>query len=144
MPEISLPAASGILFTNAIDFDLKAAIAKRMLQFPDTLAEDGLVELAAKCLASGRPVDRMVLMAIWPLGRLQTVMLELQDHFEALLYIVGRGRPIPEWLRPARFTHATCTQVIGGRLSTDRSVCRDSAREGCSVSRTYHCRKRMD
>jgi D-alanine transfer protein len=71
-----------------------------MLQFPDTLAEDGLVELAAKCLASGRPVDRMVLMAIWPLGRLQTVMLDLQDHFEALLYILAGGRPVPEWLRP--------------------------------------------
>jgi D-alanine transfer protein len=96
----SLPAASGILFSNAIDFDLKAAIAKRMLQFPDTLAEDGLVELAARCLASGRPVDRMVLMAIWPLGRLQTVMLDLQDHFEALLYIFAGGRPVPEWLRP--------------------------------------------
>ena len=96
----SLPAASGILFSNAIDFDLKAAIAKRMLQFPDTLAEDGMVELAAKCLASGRPVDRMVLMAIWPLGRLQTVMLDLQDHFEALLYIFAGGRPVPEWLRP--------------------------------------------
>ena len=71
-----------------------------MLQFPDTLAEDGLVELAAKCLASGRPMDPMVLMAIWPLGRLQTVMLDLQDHFEALLYILAEGRPIPEWLRP--------------------------------------------
>jgi D-alanine transfer protein len=98
----SLPAASGILFSNAIDFELKAAIAKRMLQFPDTLAEDGLVELAARCLASGRPVDRMVLMAIWPLGRLQTVMLDLQDHFEALLYIFAGGRPVPEWLRPVR------------------------------------------
>ena len=63
--------------------------------------EDGLVELAARCLASGRSVDRMVLMAIWPLGRLQTVMLDLQDHFEALLYILAGGRPIPEWLRPA-------------------------------------------
>jgi D-alanine transfer protein len=96
----SLPAASGILFSNAIDFDLKAEIAKRMLQFPDTLAEDGLVELAAKCLASGRPVDRMILMAIWPLGRLQTVILDLQDHFQALFYILAGGRPIPEWLRP--------------------------------------------
>jgi D-alanine transfer protein len=96
----SLPAASGILFGNGIDFDLKAAIAKRMLQFPDTLAADGLVELAAKCLASGRPVDRMVLMAIWPLGKLQNVMLDLQDHFEALVYILAGGRPIPEWLRP--------------------------------------------
>jgi D-alanine transfer protein len=96
----SLPAASGILFSDAIDFDLKAAIAKRMLQFPDTLAEDGLVELAAKCLASGRPMDRMVLTAIWPLGKLQTVALDLQDHFEALLYILAGGKPIPEWLRP--------------------------------------------
>jgi D-alanine transfer protein len=98
----SLPAANGILFSNAIDFDLKAAIARRMLQFPDTLAEDGLVELAAKCLASGGPVDRMVLLAIWPLGRLQNVMLELQDHFEALVYILAEGRPVPEWLHPVR------------------------------------------
>src|SRR5215470_4399381 len=96
----SLPAASGILFGTAIDFDLKAAIAKRMLQFPDTLAKDGLVELAAKCFASGRPVDRLVLMAIWPLGKLQNVMLDLQDHFEALVYILAGGRPIPEWLLP--------------------------------------------
>src|SRR5260370_25726336 len=81
----SLPAANGILFGDAIDLNLKAAIAKRMLQFPDTLAEDGLLELAARCLASGRPVDRFILVAIWPLGKLQNVMLDLQDHFEALV-----------------------------------------------------------
>jgi D-alanine transfer protein len=97
----SLPAASGILFGDAIDFDLKAAIARRMLRYPDTLAEDGLVELAAKRLASGRLVDRIVLMAIWPLGKLQNVMLDLQDHFEALVYMLSGGRPVPEWLRPA-------------------------------------------
>jgi len=96
----SLPAANGILFGDAIDLNLKAAIAKRMLQFPDTLAEDGLLELAARCLASGRPVDRILLMAIWPLGRLQNVMLDLQDHFEALVYILGGGRTVPNWLRP--------------------------------------------
>src|SRR6266436_4938595 len=32
----SLPAASGTLFGNALDLNLKAEIAKRMLQFPDT------------------------------------------------------------------------------------------------------------
>ena len=96
----SLPAASGILFGDGIDLNLKAAIAKRMLQFPDTLAEDGLLELGARCLASGRPVDRIVLMAIWPLGKLQNIMLDLQDHFEALVYILGKGRTIPNWLRP--------------------------------------------
>jgi D-alanine transfer protein len=93
-------AASNILFGNAIDFDLKAAIAERMLEFPDTLAEDGLVELAARCFASGRPSDRMVLIALWPLGKLQNAMLDLQDHFEALVYILAGGKRIPDWLRP--------------------------------------------
>jgi len=96
----SLPAASGLLFGDAIDFDLKTAIAKRMLRFPDTLAENDLVKLAAECLASGTPMDRMVLMGIWPLGKLQNIMLDLQDHFEALVYILAGGRSIPDWLRP--------------------------------------------
>jgi len=93
-------AASNILFGNAIDFNLKAAIARRMLQFPDTLAEDGLVELAARCFASGRPSDRIILMALWPLGKLENATLDLQDHFEALVYILAGERRIPEWLRP--------------------------------------------
>jgi D-alanine transfer protein len=96
----SLPAANGLLFGDSIDLNLKAAIAKRMLQFPDTLAEDGLLELAVRCLASGRPVDRLVLMTIWPLGKLQNLMLDLQDHFEALVYILGEGKTVPDWLRP--------------------------------------------
>src|SRR6516162_9844755 len=85
----SLPAASGLLFGDAIDFDLKTAIAKRMLRFPDTLAGNNLVKLAAECLASGTPMDRMVLMGIWPLGKLQNIMLDLQDHFEALVCILA-------------------------------------------------------
>ena len=96
----SLPAANGLIFGDSIDLTLKAAIAKRMLQFPDTLAEDGLLELAARCLASGRPVDRLVLMTIWPLGKLQNLMLDLQDHFEALVYILSGGKTVPAWLRP--------------------------------------------
>jgi D-alanine transfer protein len=102
----SLPAASGTLFGNALDLNLKTEIAKRMLQFPDTLGKDGLLRLAASCLASGRPVDRIVLMAMWPLGKLQNVILDLQDHFEALVYILGRGKPVPNWLRPPSWHRA--------------------------------------
>jgi D-alanine transfer protein len=96
----SLAAASGTLFGHALDLNLKADIAKRMLQFPDTLGKDGLLRLAANCLASGRPLDRVVLMAMWPLGKLQNIILDLQDHFEALVYILGGGKPVPNWLRP--------------------------------------------
>jgi D-alanine transfer protein len=96
----SLPAACGTLFGNALDSNLKTAIAKRMLQFPETLGRDGLLRLAADCLASSRPLDRVFLMAMWPLGKLENAILDLQDHFEALVYILGRGKPIPNWLRP--------------------------------------------
>ena len=96
----SLSAASGTLFGNALDLDLKTEIAKRMLQFPETLGKDGLLRLAAGCLASGRPLDRVILMAMWPLGKLQNIILDLQDHFEALVYILSRGKPVPNWLRP--------------------------------------------
>lgn len=102
----SLPAASGTLFGNALDLNLKTEIAKRMLQFPDTLGKDGLLRLAASCLASGRPVDRIVLMAMWPLGKLQNVILDLQDHFEALVYILAAGKPVPNWLRPLSWQRA--------------------------------------
>jgi len=96
----SLSAASGVLFSNALDWNLKSEIAKRMLRFPDTLARSGLLQVAATCFASGRPVDRIVLMAIWPLGKLQNTVLDFQDHFEALVYILAGGKPIPSWLRP--------------------------------------------
>ena len=96
----SLAAASGTLFGNALELNLKTEIAKRMLQFPDTLGKDGLLRLAASCLASGRPLDRVALIAMWPLGKLQNMILDLQDHFEALVYILGGGKPVPNWLRP--------------------------------------------
>jgi D-alanine transfer protein len=96
----SLPAACGTLFGDALDLELKTAIAKRMLQFPDTLGKDGLLRVAANCLASGRPLDRVVLTAIWPLAKLRNAILDLQDHFEALAYILGRGRLVSNWLRP--------------------------------------------
>ena len=39
-------------------------------------------------------------MAMWPLGKLQNMILDLQDHFEALVYILSGGKPVPDWLRP--------------------------------------------
>jgi D-alanine transfer protein len=121
----SLPAASGTLFGNALDLNLKTDIAKRMLQFPDTLGKDGLLRLAADCLASGRPLDRIILMAMWPLGRLQNIILDLQDHFEALVYILGGGKPFPNWLRPLSLhrvhTHKT-TAGDGWKMTATQSL----------------------
>src|SRR5438270_7497228 len=110
----SLPAASGTLFGNALDLNLKAEIAKRMLQFPDTMGKEGLLKLVARCLASGRPLDRIVLMAMWPLGKLHNTILDLQDHFESLIYILSGGTPVPHWLRPFSSHKVHAHKAIAG------------------------------
>jgi len=96
-----------------------------MLQFPDTLGKDGLLRLAAGCLASGRPLDRVILMAMWPLGKLQNIILDLQDHFEVFVYILSGGKPVPNWLRPPsshRVHLHKATAGDGREAMTDKSL----------------------
>jgi len=117
----SLPAASGILFSDALDLHLKTEIAKRMLQFPDTLGKSTLLQLAAAWLASGRPLDRIVLTAIWPLGKIQNTLLDLQDHFEALMYILAGGRGI-RWHESQRFNSRPASTNKGREVLTTESL----------------------
>jgi len=91
----SLIAASELTFRTGLDFKLKQAIASRMLQFPRTLAKSPLLEFALRRLASGRWLDRVVFYALWPIGEMQNVTLDLQDHFAALTYILRGDEPAP-------------------------------------------------
>ena len=91
----SLFAASEITFGSALDFELKRDIASRMLQFPRTLAESPLLEFALERLASGRWLDRAVFCALWPIGKTQNTILDLQDHFAALVYILHEAKSAP-------------------------------------------------
>ena len=84
----SLFAASELAFGSALDCDLKRDIASRMLQFPRTMKKSPLLEFALRRLASGGPLDRIIFYALRPLGKVQNAVLDLQDHFEALIYIL--------------------------------------------------------
>jgi D-alanine transfer protein len=84
----SVCAASDMVFGSAIDFGLKRDIASRMLQFPRTMEKNPLLAFALSRLASGGPLDRLVFSALWPLGKLQNMILDLQDHFAAVSYIL--------------------------------------------------------
>jgi D-alanine transfer protein len=83
----SLMAASEMAFGTALDFELKRDIASRMLKCQGTLENSPLLEFALKRLASGRWLDRLIFCALWPIGKVQTTVLELQDHFAAFNYI---------------------------------------------------------
>jgi D-alanine transfer protein len=100
----SAVAASKLVFGNTIDFSLKQQVAARMLVFPRTLEKNPLLEFALRRLVSGRLLDRMVFCIIWPLGKIQNAVMDLQDHFAALKYILrkpksapSRHPKIPDW-----------------------------------------------
>jgi D-alanine transfer protein len=84
----SLFAASAFVFGSALDFDLKQDIASRMLQFPRTLKKSPLLRFALRRLASGGLLDRIVFYTLWPLGKMHNAILDLQDHFAAMSYIL--------------------------------------------------------
>jgi D-alanine transfer protein len=62
-----------------------------------------VLEFALERLASGRWFDRVVLCALWPIGKVQTAVMEFQDHFAAVDHIrheiepAGRHSEIPDW-----------------------------------------------
>jgi len=89
----SLLAASEMVFGSTLDFELKRDIASRMLQFPHTRATTPLLALALGRLASGTWLDRVVFYVLWPMGKAQNTVLDLQDHFEALVHILREARP---------------------------------------------------
>jgi D-alanine transfer protein len=91
----SLMAASEMVFGTAIGFDLKKQIASRMQSCPGNLEKSPLLEFAVRLLASGRWLDRVVFYALWPIGKVQNTVLEMQDHFAALSRIQHQIKPAP-------------------------------------------------
>jgi len=88
-------AATEMVFGTALDFGLKRDIASRMLQFPETLEQRPFLEFALRRLASGQLLDRVVFCALWPAGKIQTALFELEDHWAALHHIRLQTKPPP-------------------------------------------------
>jgi D-alanine transfer protein len=59
------------------------------------LTKSPLLEFALERLASGRLFDRLIFCAIWPIGKMQTAVIDLQDHFAALNYILRESKSAP-------------------------------------------------
>ena len=92
----SLMAASEMVFGTVLDFELKREVASRMIECPSTLEKSPLLEFALTRLASGRWLDRAIFCAVWPLGKAETSVMELQDHFAALNYIRRKIKAAPQ------------------------------------------------
>src|SRR5262249_17285788 len=98
--------ANELAFGMALDGALTRAVARRMLVYPETLEQDPLLRLGLQALAADGPSERAFYALLLPLGRLQTLLLEAQDHLAVLLYLrahaglapdVPRLAAPPEW-----------------------------------------------
>jgi D-alanine transfer protein len=76
--------ACELTFSSDLSFGLRQGAARRMLQYPATLAKQPLLRFGLEQLADGSPFARAAYYAVLPLGKLETVILRLQDHRETL------------------------------------------------------------
>jgi D-alanine transfer protein len=79
--------ANWTAFSPDLSLDLKQGSARRMLEFPQTLQADPLLNFALEQLADGSSMARLQYYLAWPLGLLQASLLQLQDHAAVVLYI---------------------------------------------------------
>ena len=75
------------IFSPQLSYGVKSEIAQRMLEFPDTIKSDPLLEFSLSTTAGTSKWTRALYFLIWPLGELQIQILHLQDHAEIIQYI---------------------------------------------------------
>jgi D-alanine transfer protein len=88
-------AVSALTFDDDLELSLKHDIAVRLLEFPHTLEKTPIVEFALQRLAAGDWIDDIGFYAVWPLGKLENTIMDLQDHFAALSYLRREQKPAP-------------------------------------------------
>jgi len=87
----SLLHAQELAFGAGLSYATRRRAARRMLGYLGTTERDPLLHFALRLLAGGSVLQRALFAALEPLGRLETMIVRLQDHAECLAYL--RGRP---------------------------------------------------
>src|SRR6266478_5783230 len=129
----SLIAASEMVFGTALDFELKREIASRMLECPSTLEKSPLLEFTLTRLASGRWLDRTIFCAVWPVGKAQTAVMELQDHFAALSHIRRKIKAAPQ-RHPEILDWPELIAKVDAAKSSDWSKTTESSRPNAQIT----------
>jgi len=76
----SLMHAYQFVFSSSIKTGTKHDAAIRILQYPRAIAHDPLLGFALRKLTRNSRWNHFLLLAVTPLGRLQTKLFELQEH----------------------------------------------------------------
>jgi D-alanine transfer protein len=79
--------AGELAFDTRVSLRLRQDAARRMLQFPETVAKRPLLRFALENLADGSPPSLACYDAVLPLGILHDAILRYQDHWAVVCYL---------------------------------------------------------
>ena len=77
---LGVPQLSAWVFGTGLSPALKTAVARRLLDFPDSLENQPLVADAVQCLADSTPAHRLGFAVLQPLGMVQNALLRWIDY----------------------------------------------------------------
>ena len=115
----SVEQVNALVFSTPLDRELKRDIARRALEFPETIDRSPVLAFALRRLAGDSWLDRAGYEFARPLGWLDGAMLRVQDHLHSAEYLlhrvsnpfIWRHHPIaPKW--PRLFANAERTTVV--------------------------------
>lgn len=94
--------STAVTFDPAIPYELRQAVARRLLQYPATLQDNAPLRWALESLASPSWTGRMAYTCLFPLGKLSEGVLRLQDEWLTLAATRKPGMPAPAYAELSR------------------------------------------
>jgi D-alanine transfer protein len=79
--------ASELAFDNRLSLELRQDVARRMLKYPETLANRPLLKFALENLADGSPLSVACYQTVFPLGIIHNAILRGADHWNVVCYL---------------------------------------------------------
>jgi D-alanine transfer protein len=79
--------AGELAFNTRLSLELRQDAARRMLEFPATVANRPLLRFALENLADGSPISLACYDAVLPLGIIHNTILRYQDHWSVVCYL---------------------------------------------------------
>ena len=86
--------ANEMAFSPYLSLKLKQQAAIRMLQYPETLIKDPLLKFALENLAGSSARNFCLYYLVMPLGRLQILIIRLQDQWEMLNWFYANSQAL--------------------------------------------------
>jgi len=79
--------AGELAFNTRLSLQLRQDAARRMLQYPETLANRPLLRFALENMADGSPLSLACYEAVLPLGIVHNAILRSADHWNVVYYL---------------------------------------------------------